>query len=214
ALEFSEPRVGKLAGGMHETADSTGKKIHHGPTGLASSRLQEMLDAQHAQKAVESLRVQQHIDELRQSNQDTFGRASTEIMQAEKAAEIAEQSVQAFKRSDLQLQKIGLFAQERNAWLADKTTHVEDVLRQIPRDYDIGRGGVGIDINLPHQNEYKWGAVVRQIKLAEHLREAMERAHVRFDNDGIPKNAAVRDMTIGQFLGKVNPQTGVFENIR
>ena len=214
ALEFSEPRVGKLAGGMHETADSTGKKIHHGPTGLASSRLQEMLDAQHAQKAVESLRVQQHIDELRQSNQDTFGRASTEIMQAEKAAEIAEQSVQAFKRSDLQLQKIGLFAQERNAWLADKTTHVEDVLRQIPRDYDIGRGGAGIDINLPHQNEYKWGAVVRQIKLAEHLREAMERAHVRFDEAGIPKNSAARDMTIGQFLSKVNPQTGAFENSR
>lgn len=201
AIDFPDPHVGKLAGGVHEAADSTGKKISRGA--LIRPRVPDLQD-----KLYEG--PTPRIMEVQPPNME-----SGNVMRAyQTPEEIAYQSAQAFKRSDSQLQKLGFFTQERNAWLSDKTTHVGDVLRQIPPDYDIGQGGAGIDINLPHQNEYKWGAVVRQIKLAEHLREAMERAHLRFDNAGIPQNTLVRDMTIGQFLSNVNPRTGAFENLR
>lgn len=209
AMEFSDPHFGKATSGIHE------------PTHGHSSRLQEMQDEKHWQETHESMaRLKQHIDELKQSTQDAVDRAADaqEIQHLEKRAELSargdvEQAAQALKRGDSQLQKIFL-PQERAVWLADKTTRVEDVLRQIPRDYDLGRGGAGMDINLPHQNENRFGAVVRQIKLARHLREAIAQAHLRFDEAGIPKNAAVRDMNIPEFLSKVNPQTGVFENTR
>ncbi|MEK9195194.1 MAG: hypothetical protein AAB975_02370, partial [Patescibacteria group bacterium] len=127
ALEFPDPRVGKLAGGIHEGADSTGKKMHHGPKGRVSSRLQEMLDEKHWQETDESMaRLKQNIDELKQSTQDSIesaDRASQEIAlkagAREEAIEMARQSAEALQRGDAQLQKIGLFAQERNAWLAD-----------------------------------------------------------------------------------------------
>lgn len=209
-MEFSDPHFGKATSGIHE------------PTHGHSLRLQEMQDEKHWQETRESMaRLKEHIDELKQSTQDAVDRAADaqEIQHLEKRAELSargdiEQAAQVLKRGDSQLQKIGFVARERSAWLADKTTRVQDVLRQIPPDYDLGRGGAGNDINLPHQKEYRWGAVVRQMKLAKHLREAIAQAHLRFDEAGIPKNAAVRDMTIGQFLSKVNPQTGVFENTR
>jgi len=221
-MEFSDSRFGKTIGNVPEAADSSSKKIHRTPLRGRASRLQEMLDEKHWQETDESMaRIKQNIDELKQSTQDAVDRAADEqqIRHLEKRAELSaqgdiEQAALAFKRGDSQLQKLGLVARERNAWLADKTTRVQDVLRQIPADYDLGRGGAGNDINLPHQEEYRWGAVLRQIKLARYLREAMERAHLRFDGAGIPKNFAVRDMTIGQFLSNVNPQTGALENTR